>query len=43
MTGVIVEAWGFDAAFYFVAVLLAGAALAMAVVGPETNKRGGAS
>lgn len=37
-TGVIVEVWGFDAAFYMVAVLLAGAALAMAIVGPETKK-----
>ena len=37
--GVIVEVWGFDAAFYFVAALLAGAALAMAIIGPETKKR----
>ena len=39
LTGVIVEVWGFDAAFYFVAVLLAGAAVAMAIVGPETKRR----
>lgn len=38
-TGIIVEVWGFDAAFYFVAVLLVGAAMAMAIVGPETRKR----
>jgi sugar phosphate permease len=39
MAGAIVEVWGFDAAFYFVAALLVAAALAMAIIGPETRKR----